>query len=521
MFLLNKINDFYGGIDFISMKTNKSSSQLNHLIIPKKFCVLVDGQILLQKKIIVSPGEMVLRGQMLAVGSNDIAPIHSPTSGIIASISKKKFNFISNKYFGIINIKSDGSDKWIHRVSTCNYKELSYNTLIQLIYDSGIVGLGGSGFLSSKKLKYALKCKMVHTLVVNAAESEPYITSDDCLIKNFSDDIIKGCQIIKWILKIKNVLIAIESDKIISYEKMKNIIEYFSDFEIRKITTRYPSGSSKQLIKILFDKEVPLGKHAIDLGIIIFNVATIFAIKRAVLNGEPLTERIVTISDVNLSFQKNILTRIGTPIDHILKQFNIDAKKNKFILGGPITGIIINDLNFSIIKTSNSILYSEFSFNNNLERPCIRCTACSSACPMFLFPEQLYFYSKSFDHLKSQEYNINECIECGICEQVCPSNIPLLTYFRKEKLKLKERTFKKNISKKFKNLFISRQSRLYSSGAINENIICSSNILSKSVKKKFTQNKNIDKIFVKNVEHTRQKTLEESIRRAKFKRNIK
>ncbi|XBC39335.1 MAG: electron transport complex subunit RsxC [Buchnera aphidicola (Nurudea shiraii)] len=517
---LNKLNSFYGGIDCISMKTDKSSSQLNYLTLPKKFLVLVDKKVVLNKKIVVNLGQTVLRGQILALGLKDIAPIHSPTSGTIVDIYKKQFNFFSNKWFGIIDIKSDGYDKWIHRISTRDYKNLSCNKLIKLIYDSGIIGLGGSGFLSSKKLKCALKSKILHTLVVNAAESEPYITSDDCLIKNFSDEIIQGCQIIKWILKVKRVLIAIEDDKTIAYIAIKKSMQHLPDFNVQKIKRRYPSGSSKQLVKTLFNKEVPLGKHAIDLGIIIFNVATIFSIKRAVLNGEPLTERIVTLSNIDLSFQKNILIKIGTPIDYVSQEYNIDIKRNHCIVGGPITGVIIDDLKFSVLKTSNSILYSKSTFKDNVvERPCIRCTACSDACPISLLPEQLYFYSKSFNHDKSKKYHINECIECGICEQVCPSDIPLLTYFRKEKLKLSEMIFKKNISKKFKKLFMSRQKRLYSSGLMNENIMYSGHILNERNRKNTIKYKLVEKTSLKKMKRVRKKILEASINRAMLKKH--
>ncbi|XBC38287.1 MAG: electron transport complex subunit RsxC [Buchnera aphidicola (Floraphis meitanensis)] len=517
--LFRKSRDLYGGIECISMKTSKSSSRLEYIPIPKKIFILVDDIIVLQKKIIVDVGQSVLLGQVLSLGYKHIAPIHSPVSGIVTKISQKKYNFFLNKRFSIINIRSDGKDTKIDSILMSNYKKFSPDEIIQLIYNSGVVGLGGAGFLSSKKLQYSIG--NAHTLVVNAAESEPYITSDDCLIRNFAQEVIQGCQIIVWILKIKCVLIAIEDDKNIAYIKIKKEIKAFPNYKIYKIKRIYPSGSSKQLIKILFNKEVPLGKHSTSLGIVVFNVSTIFSIKRAVINGEPLIERIVTLSDRRLSYQKNILVRVGTPINYILKKCNINYKDNSVVIGGPITGLIIDDLSFPILKTSNNILCLELNFmDNRLESPCIRCTACSRTCPMRLLPEQLYFYSKSFDHNKSREYHINECIECGICEQVCPSNIPLLRYFRKEKLKLNEIIFKENMSKKFKKLFISRQSRLNSSGLINENIIYSSNNLDRVLDKKVVCNTDIEYITIEKSQFMRKKELEESIARAKLKRNI-
>jgi len=356
-------------------------------------------------------------------------------------------------------------------------------------------------------------------LLINAAESEPYVQSDDCLMQNFYKEIAEGCQIIACILKIKSVVIAIEDDKKLAFIKIKNAIKSFPNFKIRKIKNKYPSGSSKQLIKTLFNKEVPLGKRSISLGILIFNVSTIFYIKRAILNSEPLIERIITLSDAQLLYQKNVLVRIGTPISYILSKFNI--KNSSIILGGPITGFIIDDLNFPILKTTSSILKFKSDFVENLlELPCIRCTACSKACPMRLLPEQLYFYSKSFDHEKSKRYHINECIECGVCEQVCPSNIPLLTYFKKEKLELKKLEFQNDMSKKFKKLFMLRQRRVHASGLINENIIYSNNVI-KEKRNDSIRHKVCESNSFLNSQHIMKIKLESAINRAKLKRNIK
>ncbi|XBC44472.1 MAG: electron transport complex subunit RsxC [Buchnera aphidicola (Schlechtendalia peitan)] len=463
-------------------------------------------------------GQIVLRGQILTLGDENIPPIHAPTSGIITKIVKKKFSFFPNRCFSIISIKSDGQDKWIDYSSKRDYKFFSLNEIIQLIYNSGVVGLGGSGFLSSKKIERSIK--QVHTLLINAAESEPYITTDDCLMQNFSKEVIQGCKVIAWILKIKNILIAIGDDKDLAYISIKKEIQSLPNFKIRKIKNKYPSGSSKQLIKILFNKEIPLGKHSINLGIIIFNISTVFSIKRSILNREPLIERIITLSDRNLSYQKNILVRIGTPISHILSEFNI--KKCDIIMGGPITGFLVDDLNFPILKTTSSILCLKSNLMKNiLERPCIRCTACSSACPIRLLPEQLYFYSKSLNHEKSREYHISECIECGICEQVCPSNIPLLTYFKKEKMQLRKIIFQENMSKKSKKLFMLRQHRLYISGLINENIICTNSTVNTTLNNAIVKDEDSNVNILKKSKYIMKKELESAIHRAKLKRNIK
>lgn len=461
------------------------------LTLPEKFFVLVSFKAISNNLLRVKIGDKVLRGQILALGNYYLSPIHSPSSGIVVDIVHN-YLFFSDTFFSAVIILSDGKDQWVSRIPIMHdYKKFSSSQLIELIYNFGIVGLSGSGFMSSKKLKYAIG--KVHTLVVNAVESEPWVTSDDCLIQNFSEEIIQGCKILTWILKIKKVLIVLSEGKLISFNILKKKVFYYSHFKLLTVKNKYPAGSSKQLIKTLFGKEIPEGKHSIDLGIIMYNVSTVRAIKRAVLNGEPLTERIITLSGNGLSISKNLLVRIGTPIKHILAYFCMNSNQLEIRIGGPMTGIILKNLNFSILKVNNCILFSSVlknKFNYLKEQNCIRCKACSNVCPMGLLPEELYWYSRYLNHDKSKKYKILDCIECGLCEQVCPSHIPLMSYYRREKKQIFITNLNKTKAKIFKDLFLIRQDRLNREKINNDNVIFSQYISCKKFKLKIKNIKN-------------------------------
>ncbi|AHG60255.1 Rnfc [Buchnera aphidicola str. G002 (Myzus persicae)] len=388
-------------------------------------------------------------------------PIHAPTSGQIEEISFYTDPLDPHKKNIKIVILSDYLDQWIRLQPIKNYKKYNSKELIQIIHKSGIVGLGGGQFSSAKKLM--LSVNKVHTLIVNAVESEPYITSDNCLINNYIDEILKGCEIISWISNIKKVLIAIQEDKIEAISKIYKYIENRLSFKICIIKNKYPGGSSKVLIKSLTGKEIPHGKHSIDIGYLVFNVATIYAIKRAILNGEPLTERIITILGSKHFLSGNFWTRIGTPIKYFLnnQKYKIPLDTTVY-LGGPFMGKKVNDLNYSILKNTNciSIQFKKKQNKSIIEQGCIRCGYCSTVCPVNLLPQQLYLYSKNGHHEKSKRYDILDCIECKACEKVCPSSIPLVNYFKMEKNIIKNIELENHLKKISFFRFKKREARL-------------------------------------------------------------
>ncbi len=430
---------------------------LKSLPLPDKFFIFVKGNFC-NKKLRIKINQQVLRGQPLIFSDNFDVPIHAPTSGLIENIY---FNSDPIKKNIKIVVSSDYRDKWIRLNPIKNYTKHTPEKLIKIIHQSGIVGLGGGQFSSAKKLM--LSINKVHTLIVNAVESEPYISSDKCLIYNHIDEILIGCKIICWITKIKIVFIAIQENNVKLISKIHGLIENESLFKICIIKKKYPGGSSKVLIKSLTGKEIPYDKHSIDIGYLIFNVATIFSMKRAIIDGEPLTERIVTfLSDKNF-LSGNFWVRIGTPIKYFLTK----EKLNKYFiesiyLGGPFMGKKISDVNYSVLKKTNciSIGFEEEKYKNITEQNCIRCSYCSDVCPVNLLPQQIYLYSKRKNHEQTKKHYVLDCIECKACEKVCPSYIPLVKYFKQEKIILKNIKLENNRKKISLIRFKKREERL-------------------------------------------------------------
>ncbi|QCI24216.1 electron transport complex subunit RsxC [Buchnera aphidicola (Muscaphis stroyani)] len=422
-------------MDYSSLKKEQSNETVkNFLSFPKKFIIFIKHSLLQKNQLRVRINQKVLRGQPLSFGSETIVPVHSPASGYIKNISFFSFSENkSNEYIKIVII-SDGEDKWIKLHPIKNYKKHTPEKLIRIIHKSGIIGLGGGKFPSSQKLK--LSINKVHTLVINAVESEPFVTSDDCLFNNYLNEILVGCKIISWISKIKLVLIVVQENKTEIISKISSLIHNQLLFKLCLISNKYPGGSSKILIKALTDKEIPYKKHAIDIGFLVFNVATVYSIKRAVFNGEPLTERIVTFLGDKNFFHGNFWVKIGTPISYFLMHFKIQAYSDiNIYLGGMLMGNKVFDLNNSTLQGQNCIFITSNKLINKkyTEYACIRCGFCSKACPINLLPQQLYWYIQSKEHDQTNKHHILDCIECKVCEQLCPSNIPLVKYFKYEK----------------------------------------------------------------------------------------
>ncbi len=463
--------------------------------------------------------QKVLCGEPLTFGDCFSVPVHSPTSGLI-----KDIEFYSN-YIGFnkenikITIISDCLDQWVRLKKINNYKLYSAQNLIKIIYQLGVVGLGGAHFSSSKKLM--LSINKVHTLVVNAIESDPYITADYCLMNNYLNEIFTGCEIISWISKVKCIYIVIQEDKIELIAQIKLLIKNKKLFQIYIFKKKYPAGSSKIIIKSLTGKEIPYGKHSIDVGYLIFNVSTVYAIKRAVINGEPLIQRIVSFYNYKNNLSKNFLIRIGTPINFFLNYLKIKNNLDYIIyIGGAFMNNLLFDLNYSISKDTNciSIRKREKKEEQSINYSCINCGYCVQVCPVNLLPQKLYLYSKNNNHEKTKEFYIMDCIECQICEKVCPSNIPLVKYFKMEKMTQNKIRIEIQRKKMFFNHFKKREERILNQKKFfyknkndfnNKNLI-KSNTLEKTLKTECVDKEEIEK-------NIRKEILRSSIKRAKLK----
>lgn len=443
----DKVWDFDGGIHPPEMKTQSSHVPLRNVPLPERFIIPLQQHLGPEGELCVQAGERVLKGQPLTTGRGRTVPVHSPTSGVITAIEPHITAHPSGLKELCVLIDADGQDTWCEREFIADYRTLSADELNQRISQAGIAGLGGAGFPTASKLSGGLTS--TRTLILNAAECEPYITADDRLMQEHADQILEGTRILCHMLHPERVLIGIEDNKPEAIAAFNAAIKANAErdlaagvrFQLRVVPTKYPSGGAKQLTKILTGLEVPKGHHSSSIGVLMQNVGTVYAIKRAIIDGEPLIERVVTLTGEAMAKPGNVWARLGTPVAHLMQEGALQPQGDKkmVIMGGPLMGFTLPSLNVPVVKISNCLLApSESELGQpEPEEACIRCSLCADACPAGLLPQQLYWFSKGQEHEKARNHNLFDCIECGACAYVCPSNIPLVQYYRQEKAEIR------------------------------------------------------------------------------------
>jgi electron transport complex protein RnfC len=460
-FKKDKIWDFDGGIHPPEMKTQSNGTPLRQVPLPQKLIIPLKQHIGAEGELCVKPGDYVLRGQPLTRGRGRMLPVHAPTSGTVKTIAPHSTAHPSALAELSVIIEADGEDKWIERDGWQNYTSCSREELIERIHQFGVAGLGGAGFPTGNKLQGG--GDKIDTLIINAAECEPYITADDRLMQDCAAQIIEGVRILAHILQPQRVLIGIEDNKPQAISMLRAVLCNTHGIELRVIPTKYPSGGAKQLTQILTGKQVPQGGRSSDIGVLMQNVGTAFAVKRAIIDGEPLTERVVTLTGGAVQTPGNVWARMGTPVRHLLDFAGFrPGHDQQVIMGGPLMGFSLPWLDVPVVKITNCLLAPSANEMGEPqeEQSCIRCSACADSCPADLLPQQLYWFSRGQQHDKAQAHNLKDCIECGACAYVCPSNIPLVQYFRKEKAEIREIELEAKRTAEAKVRFEARQARL-------------------------------------------------------------
>ncbi len=457
----DNIWEFDGGIHPPEMKLQSSRVPMRIATLPEQLIVPLQQHLGPEGELRVSTGERVLKGQPLTVGRGRTVPVHAPTSGVITAIAPHTTAHPSGLAELCVHITPDGEDRWREQQPWADYSLRDKNDLLERIHQAGIAGLGGAGFPTASKLQGGLNS--VTTLIINAAECEPYITADDRLMQEHASEVVLGTQILMYLLQPQQVLMGIEDNKPEAIAALQHALRGQDKIQLRVIPTKYPSGGAKQLTKILTGKEVPFGKHSSSIGVLMQNVGTVVAIKRAVIDDEPLIERVVTLTGDALSKPGNFWARIGTPVLHLLKLAGFTPQNQPMvIMGGPLMGFTLPSLDVPIVKISNCILApteAEMGLSEP-EQSCIRCGLCVDACPAGLLPQQLYWFSRGEEHEKARNHNLFDCIECGACAYVCPSNIPLVQYYRQEKAEIRALDQEAERAAQAKARFEAKQARL-------------------------------------------------------------
>lgn len=459
------LHEFNGGIHPPENKKQSTDKPIRVADLPEKLILPIAQHIGAQAKPVVNLGDTVLKGQIIAEAQGFVsANLHAPSSGKITAIEDRVIAHPSGMSDICIEITLDAQDQWAELSGIENYLEAEPQQLINKIQTSGITGLGGAGFPTH--VKTSVEPSKVETLIINAAECEPYITADDMLMREHANGIIKGIEILERIVQPKRCLIGIEDNKPEAIRALTEALKHFKDntFNIQVVTipTKYPSGGEKQLIEILTGKEVPASGLPSDIGIVCQNVGTCFAIYKAVSKGEPLISRITTMTGEACGSPQNYEVLLGTPVSHLLSLSNTNQNRiNRLIMGGPMMGFTLQDSDVPVVKSTNCIIASSQRElpDPAMEQSCIRCGMCTEACPAQLLPQQLYWFSKSSNLEQAEAHNITDCIECGACAYVCPSNIPLVQYYRHTKGEIKQANADKLKSDRAKDRFEARLAR--------------------------------------------------------------
>ena len=429
-----KIFKFNGGVHPPENKTQSTQLPIGQLPLPATLVLPLRQHVGNIPKVKVSVGDKVLKGQLLAEAEGMVsAAIHAPTSGVVTAIDDAIIPHPSGLADRCITITPDGKDEWINRQAQ-DWRNTDRKSLVASLRLSGIVGLGGATFPTHIKLRADGQGNMksgVHTLVINAAECEPYITCDDMLMRERADEIVKGIAIAQYLLGAEKVLIGIEDNKPEAAKAMQAATAN-TGMQVVVVPTLYPSGDARRLVHLVLGTEIPYDKRSSEVGLQVFNVATVLALYRYFELGEPAISRIVSMTG-NVQQPQNFEVLFGTPLLHLIAAAG-GAKKETthYIMGGPMMGFDLPTEHVPITKAANCIIAASPKLFEPPPpaMPCIRCARCADACPVNLQPQELYWFAKSDNFEKAADYKLFDCIECGACSYVCPSNIPLVQYYR-------------------------------------------------------------------------------------------
>ena len=412
---------------------------------------------------LVAPGDRVLKGQAIAGGEDPLnPPLHASTSGRVRAIEALPLPHPSGLADLCIVIEADGKEASVDFEGIADYRDCAPEDLRRRIHEAGIVGLGGAAFPTAAKL--APGRRRIETLILNGAECEPYITCDDSLLRHRAAEVLRGAAILRHMLQAEQVLIAVENDMPEAIASLERALPEVrgENVAVVRVPAIYPAGGEKQLIRALTGREVPAGGLPADVGAVCLNVGTAAAVSRAIVQGEPLISRIVTVTGRGVRRPRNLDVRLGTSIADLVAQCGgYTDEAARLILGGPMMGLSLPRDDLPITKSANCILVAGRgeTVGPRQALPCIRCGACADACPAALLPQQIYWYGRSEQLDRALDYRLFDCIECGCCDLVCPSRIPLVQQFRAAKGQAAARQREREQAEHARQRFEARQAR--------------------------------------------------------------
>ena len=439
---------FYGGVHPNDRKGATRDQAVKPLSAPPKQVVIaMSMHIGAPCKPIVAKGDQVTVGQKIGEIAGLGAPIHASVSGTVTALEPRPYTG-GSKVMSVV-IDNDFQDTFGSELTPHpDYSSLTPDEIVEIVKEAGITGMGGAGFPSHVKISSGIG--KVDTLILNGAECEPYITADHRLMLEQGERVLGGVRILMQAFGLKTATIGVEANKEDAIEHLKALVGGRGDIQVESLRTRYPQGAEKQLIQRITGREVPPGGLPAHVGCAVFNVGTAAAVYDAVVEGKPLTHRIVTITGGAIQSPCNRLVPLGTSFQYLIdeaKGFSEDP--DRVLTGGPMMGIAQFTMDVGVIKGTNAVLCLTKAEAAPVaaEEVCLRCGRCVNVCPMHLTPVYMHLYAEKGLWKEAEALNVMDCIECGSCNYICPGRLHLVQSFRVTKLELRNLAAKEKAAK--------------------------------------------------------------------------
>lgn len=460
-----QVHRFHGGLRLRHHKKISCRDPIARLPMPEHLVIAINQHAGPPAQSVVKPGYRVLKGQLIAEAP-DVpgARVHAPTSGSVTAVQEEPVPHPLGVPQPCIMLQSDGKDESVEHEPIWDFRQLEPELLLERINRAGITGLGGAVFPTAIKVN-AARDAGIHTLVLNGAECEPFISCDEMLMREDPQRIIQGAQILHRVLGTKRVIFYIEDQMGAVKLALQTAVEDLKASAIRivRVSTIYPEGGERQLVQVLTGQEVPSGGFPTDIGILVQNVGTVAAIADAVLDDMPLIQRIVTVTGEGINHPRNLRVLIGTPISHLIRHCGgYHEGATRMVMGGPLMGVPLAGDGLPVTKACNCVLVlTEDDIRPpQAEMPCINCGECVRVCPAQLLPQELHWYIRAKDFDTVEKLNLADCIECGCCDVVCPSHIPLVEHYRYGKSELLALAAERGNAEAARKRYESRELRL-------------------------------------------------------------
>ncbi len=450
-----------GGVHPEGRKELSAEPPIRILPLPERLYVPLHQHVGAPARLAVVVGDTVLKGQLLgASGGNISAPVHAPTSGRVVAIGDFPSPHPSGLPTATVTLSPDGRDQWIAADVPEDPFRLTPEEIANRVGAAGIVGLGGATFPSAVKLNLSRRSGIT-TLIINGGECEPYLTCDDRLMRERAEGIVEGIRLIAYAAGAKEMLVGIEDNKPEAIAAMRRAAQG-TEVQVKVVPAMYPMGWDKQMIQVLTGREVPAEGRSAEIGVLVHNVATAWAVYQAICYGRPLVSRVVTVSGAAVVAPGNLEVPIGALAADLVKACGgLIGEPQRLVLGGPMMGTQLPHLNVPMVKGSSGLLaLTGKEIGLPKPAPCIRCSTCVRACPVGLLPLEMVARIRASDLAAAVGLGLKDCIGCGSCSYVCPAHIPLVHFFNYAKGELTAQEKGKLRSEATKKLAEARQERM-------------------------------------------------------------